>query len=172
MAAEAAIGGPAPLGILGDAFQVCYVTADRAAGTAAVAGALGLGAWTELEAEIEIDPQHGGGTASVAVGFARWGRFVIEVLEPRAGAVEVFRRGLAADGSPRLHHVGIRVADLAAARRQAAAAGAPCALAGGLAGHLSFAFVDAGQLLGHHLELVEFAPGGWDLMAGILGEPG
>jgi hypothetical protein len=161
--------GPGPLGIRGHAFQICYVAADRATATDLLGRSLGLGDWIEFEAEIEIDPEHGAEGATVAVAFARWGRIVVEVLQPLGGSTDIFSRELASGAGLRIHHVGVRVADLSAARRQSEDAGAPCVLSGGLAEQLRYAFVDARPLLGHHLELVEFAPSGWELMAGILG---
>lgn len=154
----------------GEAFQLAYLSADRGEGTAALSDSLGLSGWIEFEAELEIDAEHGGGGAAVAVAFARWGRVVVEVLEPVGGSVEIFRERLAADGGPVMHHVGVRVADLGAARARAAAAGAPCVLSGRFEDQLRFAFIDATASTGHHLELVEFSPAGWELMAGILAD--
>jgi hypothetical protein len=152
----------------GEAFQLAYLSPDRANGTAVLGHTLGLSEWIEFEAELEVDAEHGGGSAAVAVAFARWGRFVVEVLEPVGGSVEIFRERLAPDGGLRLHHVGVRVADLRAARDQAATAGARCVLSGHFEDQLRFAFVDATAQVGHHLELVEFSDDGWELMAAIL----
>lgn len=162
-----------PTGLLTEAFQVCFVCAKRASGVQRLSDQLGLTGWVEFEAELEVDGATGTGAATVAVAFARWGTMIVEVLEPMAGPVEVFRRALPTEhDNMRLHHVGIRVADLTAARVHAEKTGAACVLSGGIADQIRFAFVDTTAQLGHHLELVEFSPEGWALMSGILNGEG
>jgi hypothetical protein len=155
---------------LGEAFQVCYVVADRDAGVRALGEHLGLGGWVEFEARLDVDAAHGSSTADVAVAFARWGRMVVEVVEPLGGEVGMFTDVVAADGSPRVHHLGVRVEDLATAREQASRWGAECVLSGHVEGQVEFAFMDARPQLGHHIELVQFTAQGWSLIAGILGD--
>ena len=157
-------------GLLSQAFQVGYVTADRAAAVACLSETLGLSGWIEFDAEMDVDTvgDDGERKSIVAVAFARWGRMVIEVVEPRDGDVEVFRRLVPDDATLRMHHVGIRVPDLAFARQTARSMGLACELSGRFEDQVQYAFIEATARLGHHLELVQFSPQGWELIAGIL----
>lgn len=148
-------------------FQVCYVARDRASAIHDLGARLGVSRWTQFEPTMQIAS---GGTASVRAAFARWGRVVLEVIEPLEGEVGVFRDALPDGPAPRLHHVGLRVASLDAAIRDAAGHGYPLVLGGHFEDEMQFAFVDARDELGFHLELVQFNASGWTFISHTLEE--
>jgi hypothetical protein len=142
------VGEAAPGGFLeafAGVFQVAYVTHDREV------------AERELTVRLEL-----------AVAFARAGRVEIELIQPIAGETAIFIERLPARGLVAVHHLGVRVEDIALALEHSGAAGYRCCLSGQIEGHLRYAFVDTTGDLGHYTELAQFTAAGWDFVAGIL----
>jgi hypothetical protein len=141
-------------------FQVAYVTHDRAAAESHFAERFGISRWTNLDVDV-------GGT-ELAVAFARAGTIQVELIEPIAGATEMFSSLLPASGVVKVHHLGVRVEDVDLALDHAHTAGYECRRSGQIEGQLRFAFVDTTSDLGHYIELAEFTPAGWEFVATIL----
>jgi hypothetical protein len=109
----------------------------------------GLPVWTPRGADEMV----------LKVAFAQVGKLQYELIEPVAGAVDIYRDGLAPGEAMRLHHIAMRVDDLAAARAASEGQGRQTVLAGESRG-VRFIYVDARDALGHYLEYVEFARDG------------
>jgi len=130
---------------------------------------LGVGDWVTFEPEMSLDGDSGA-TVKVAAAFCRWGRAVLEVIEPLEGETAIFTDSISPERTLAFHHVGVRVEDLAAARDASARAGSESVVSGHFEDQIEFAFVDARATMGHYLELVQFSEAGWGLIAGILGD--
>ena len=122
-----------------------------------------------IEPDMDLDGGSSETGMKVAAGFSRLGRIVVEVVEPVAGPVDLFQDVLSPDSALSLHHLGIRVENVEAAKKTAEGTGEAVVLSGHFEDQIKFAFVDARSTVGHHLELVEFSESGWQLIAGILG---
>jgi hypothetical protein len=88
------------------------------------------------------------------VAFAQLGKLQYELIEPVRGAVGLYREGLVAADVMRLHHIAMRVDDLAAVRAKSEQQGRRTVLAG-RSGPVSFIYVDARAAFGHYLEYVQ-----------------
>jgi hypothetical protein len=96
----------------------------------------------------------GAGEIVLKVAFAQLGKLQYELIEPVCGAVGVYREGLVAADLMRLHHIAMRVDDLAAVRAASERQGRRTVLAG-RSGAVSFIYVDARETFGHYLEYVQ-----------------
>lgn len=79
-------------------------------------------------------------TFSLRFGIGQLGPSLIELIQPVSGTT-IYSRYLAQRG-PGLHHLAFSAADLAAARKQLAACGYPCALDGTIRGLVHFSYYE------------------------------
>lgn len=154
-------------------YQNGYVTHDLEGAMALVEGRFGLSGWMRFEAEVPVSTQAGEETMSLRLASAWAGGTNIEIVQPMGGADAHYRTLLPedrADPTPRLHHWALRRDDLAAMQAELAASGLPLAFAGESPA-MVFAYMDARASLGHYLEFVWKAPGGWEKIGWPQGRP-
>ena len=138
-----------------DAFQVAYVTRDIERAIAAFAAQHGVDRFDRVPAdalELRIPPA----IVSLKVAIAWIGDWQVELIQPVAGADDIYRRALPAgpDGQA-MHHAGIRVRGDRAEwdRFRAGIDETRIALEGGR-NEMRFIYVDERATLGHYLEYV------------------
>ncbi len=154
-------------------YQNGYVTHDLDQAMALVEERFGVSGWMRFEAEVDVIVPAGKARMGLRLASAWAGGTNIELVEPRSGAVGHYRSLLPDDPSdfvPRLHHVALRRGDLAAMRAEIEALGLPLAFMGESEA-MVFAYLDARQHLGHYLEYVWKAPGGWEKIGWPEGRP-
>jgi len=154
-------------------YQNGYVTHDLEGALALVEGRYGLTGWARFEAEVPVRTIAGEETMSVRIASAWAGGLHIEIVEPLGGADGHYRTLLPTDPddpTPRLHHWALRRDDLPAMRAELASSGLPLAFAGENPA-MVFAYMDARASLGHYLEFVWKAPGGWEKIGWPEGRP-
>jgi hypothetical protein len=154
-------------------YQNGYVTHDLGRAVALVEGRYGLTGWTRFEAEVSVTTLEGAAAMQVRIASAWAGGLHIEIVEPLGGADAHYRTLLPpdpADPTPRLHHWALRRDDLPGMRAELAASGLPLAFSGESPA-MVFAYMDARTSLGHYLEFVWKAPGGWEKIGWPIGRP-
>jgi len=154
-------------------YQNGYVTHDLDRALALVEHRFGLTGWTRFEAEVPVRTVAGETTMRLKLASAWAGGTNIEIVQPMGGADHHYRTLLPedpADPAPRIHHWALRREDLAAMRKEIAASGLPLGFAG-VSPAMTFAYMDARASLGHYLEFVWKAPGGWDRIGWPEGKP-
>lgn len=143
--------------LLDGAFQLAWVTRDLDAAIGAFALRLPDASFSRHAIDL---PCAGRTDNCVArIGVAWRGQQQIELIEPVAGAVELYRDALPPDGQvAAFHHVGIKVTgdeDAWHSRRASLVEdGSTIALEGGEAGRVRFAYFDLRAALGHFVELI------------------
>jgi hypothetical protein len=146
------IGSPPPFS---RTFQLAYVTRDLAQAQALFARRHGITAFTPIPAhdlELHIPA---GRTASMDVAVAWAGNWMIELIQPLSGAIELYEPALPRDGGVGFHHVAAIVpggrADWEAFR--ATVDESRIAIEGGRE-QMRFLYLDERDTLGHHVEHV------------------
>jgi len=145
-------------------YQNGYVTHDLDRAVTLVEGRYGLTGWWRFEAEVSVETPACTATMQIRIASAWAGGLHIEIVEPMGGADEHYRALLPDDPddpTPRLHHWALRRDDLQEMRAELSASGLPLAFAGESPA-MVFAYMDARASLGHYLEFVWKAPGGWE----------
>lgn len=138
------------------AFQLAYVTRDMDRAMATIAREHGVTDFTAIPAgalELRI-PAHA--TASLDVRVAWVGTWQIELIQPLAGTVEIYKAALPANGgSLAFHHVAISVPGDRTAwdRFRAGIPDDRIAIEGGRE-EMRFIYTDERDTLGHYLEYV------------------
>jgi hypothetical protein len=159
--------------VLNGHYQNGYVTRDLDRAEALLSERFGLGGYMRFEMEVAAMTAAGSAKMTLRIASAWAGGVNIELIEPVAGAVEHYRSLLPpdpADSTPRLHHIALRRDDLGAMRAEIAELGLPLAF-GGESEAMVFAYLDARESLGHYLEYVWKAPGGWEKIGWPKGRP-
>lgn len=154
-------------------YQNAYVTHDLDRALMMVGERYGLTGWSRFEAEVRVNTPHGETTMQLRLASTWAGGTNHEFVQPLGGADEHYRSMLPpdpADPTPRLHHWALRRDDLAAMRAELAASGMPFAF-GGESPAMVFAYMDARASLGHYLEYVWKAEGGWQKIGWPAGKP-
>jgi hypothetical protein len=137
-------------------FQNAYVTADLERAIGGLQDRFGVGEVRRIPpmSGLAVWTPEGAGEIVLKVAFAQVGKLQYELIEPVSGAVGIYRDGLVAADVMRLHHVAMRVADLAVVRAESERQGWRTVLAG-RSGAVSFIYVDAREAFGHYLEYVQ-----------------
>lgn len=154
-------------------YQNGYVTHDLARALALVEDRYGLNDWMRFEAEVAVTTPTGAASMRLRLASAWAGGINIEIVEPLGGADAHYRTLLPADSAdptPRLHHCALRRDSLEEMRAELAASGLPLAFAGESPA-MVFVYMDARASLGHYLEFVWKAPGGWEKIGWPAGRP-
>lgn len=145
-------------------YQNGYVTHDLDKALEIFASRFAMVDFGSYDADIEVSTSQGARRLAMRIAAGWTGGLNIEVMQPVAGHVEPLLAMLPADRSdaaPRFHHVALRRDSLAEMRAEVAGCGLPLAF-GGTPPGMEFAYLDARASLGHFIELVWKAPGGWD----------
>jgi hypothetical protein len=140
-----------------DMFQLAFVTRDVERAAAIMTQRHALTPFSVHDISIPCKGREDPCVARVAISWN--GERQIELIEPVAGAVELYRNGLpAGDAVAAFHHVGIKVrgtlADWEERRAELVGRGMTIALEGGLEDRVRFAYFDARATLGHYMELI------------------
>jgi catechol 2,3-dioxygenase-like lactoylglutathione lyase family enzyme len=151
-------------------YQNGYVTRDLDRAVDLFSRRFGAIRFGYFEAEVPVLTADGPATMALRLAAGWAGHINIEIVQPISGAVDHYRTLLPADTGMRLHHVALRSDDLSAMEAEIAALGHPLAF-GGDSEAMVFRYVDARDTLGHYLEYVWKAPGGWDAIGWPAGRP-
>jgi hypothetical protein len=94
--------------ILGEVFQTAYVTTDTNRALEILKRRYGVGEF--LRSGTRTIPLVAGGEMTLELSFAWVGATMIELIEPVAGAIGIYRDYLPSEGfGTRFHHVGVRL---------------------------------------------------------------
>lgn len=143
-------------------FQMAYVARDMDAALAVFGSRFGVRHFHRTQdLTVQLD---NGASAQFHLALAYVGLMQLEIIQPLAGEVDVFRRSLGPDGSSMaIHHVCYDVdsdqdlEDVLAGHRQT---GLDVLFEGRRAGRSRFAFVDTRAQFGYMLEYVSVTPEG------------
>jgi Glyoxalase/Bleomycin resistance protein/Dioxygenase superfamily len=153
--------------LLNGVFQLAYVTNDLDEAAACLRGRYGTGEFAffrDLPGSV------------MEIGLAYAGDMMVELIEPKTGAPELYsrwienREGLVV----RHHHYGMLIdsADEWEAMRSAyVARGTEIALEGDVPEFLAYLYADTTADLGHYLEYVRLYGGGRAMFASVPGSP-
>lgn len=141
-------------------FQLAYVTNDVDRALEVFAERYGVGEFRDLgEVALALDD---GGEATIRIALTLVGWLELELIEPRGGRDDVYRRELTGEGfALHWHHVGFKVPSPEAlddARHDLIAGGHDVVLSGGNPSASMFFYADARETLGHHLEYIYLSP--------------
>lgn len=136
-------------------FQLAYVTRDLAGAQALFAQRHGIRDFTPIPAhdlELHIPA---GRLASMDVAVAWTGNWMIELIQPLSGAIELYAPALPRDGGVGFHHVAAIVPGSREdwERFRATVDEERIAIEGGRE-HMRFLYLDERDALGHHVEHV------------------
>ena len=149
--------------LLRDVVQLAYVTDDIDAATAWFESTLGT-----TRCHTRYQSSMGGLVTVDGVLADEWvidvalvnaGATNVEVIRPVSGAVEIYRDAIRPGAPATFHHIGVRVDDFAEATALVESTGRTWAQHGGLADSVLFGYVDLTAELGHHIEVMQIAPG-------------
>jgi hypothetical protein len=149
---------PLPDTLLGDGFyKLGYVVADREAALAELEGAYGFEPFARFEPRFDAElPDGRVQSAELACAFSVGHRHVIEVMEPVAGAVELWSSLLDGPGPLlRFHHFGLVTDDLDAVLTTAERHGLPRSLYARVPGRFEFSYHTL-PALGHQVEHIQY----------------
>ena len=145
-------------------YQNAYVTHDLDKAMELLTRRYGVKHYIVFEPDMILKTPEGDKESSVRAALAWTGGLQIELIQPTKGWYPHYLPYLPADKSdpvPRFHHIAVRRDDLDAMRKEIGRSGMPLAFGGESAG-MVFAYLDARGSLGHYIELVWKAPGGWE----------
>lgn len=144
--------------LLGTPLQVAYATTDLSRACALLGDRFGVSDYLRVgPLDVVTDA---GETMTLGLAHALVGPTWIEIIEPVAGAVEIFRNWLPAAGfGLKLHHLGYRVADEEAWARtieevRAAGIATIFTITHGPPSHACY--IDTAAELGHYVEYLYF----------------
>lgn len=146
-------------------FQNAYVTRNLDKGIAALRDKHGVSDFMLIDFATDVTTPHGQGPVKAKVALAWVGHLQLELIEPVSGLGQIYSDALPDDDSLKLHHIGMRVADMDALRAEAAANAWPIAFQGGGDG-FSFTYLDTRDTLGHYLEYVYIRQDMWEATGG------
>jgi len=141
-------------------FQLAYVTTDLDRALGVFADQFDVGEFADLgERALALDD---GGETRIRVALSFVGSLQVEIIEPRGGRDDIYRRALPAEGFGLVwHHVGFIVPSLQAladARGELTRGGHEVVLSGGTPTTSVFFYADARATLGHYLEYLYLSP--------------
>jgi hypothetical protein len=150
--------GPLPDLLVGDGFyKLGYVTNDRETAIARLHAECGIEGFTRFEPALTVTTPDRTGPASLRCAFSTGRELVVEVMEPVAGAVDVFGDRL--DDRPEFqlafHHIGVLVDDFDAALDTCAARSLYPVWQAEPPNGMRVCYIDV-PLLGHFVELVHY----------------
>lgn len=140
-----------------DAFQFAYVARDAERAARAFIARYATPQFRIHDVTVECAGRPS--TCSLRVAIAWVGSKQIEIIEPVAGAIDLYLPVLREDpDAAAFHHIGIRVPgtlrDWEERRRTLLSRGERFALEGGFAQTMRFAYVDTADRLGHYVEYI------------------
>lgn len=149
--------GTAALDMFDGAFQLAWVTRDLGRAVDAFAGTFPQADFSRHVIDLPCIGRAERCIARIAVAWI--GALQLELIEPMAGAVELYLASLPGDGQvAAFHHVGVKIQGLESEWRarcdEMSRRGLPLTLAGGEAGRVRFAYFDMRPTVGHHVELI------------------
>jgi hypothetical protein len=145
-------------------YQNGYVTHDLDRAMEVIAERCGVTDLDVFDIDVPVTTREGERRLGMRLATGWLGGTNIEIMQPVSGHVEPLTAMLPddpADPIPRFHHIAMRRDDLDQMRAEIAASGLALAYAGEPPG-MVFAYLDARESLGHFIELVWKAPGGWE----------
>lgn len=149
--------------LLRNLIQLAYVTDDIDAATAWFEGTLGttrchtryrssLGGVAHVNGEL-VDEW------VIDVALVNAGPTNLEIIKPVSGAVDLYRGAIRPGVPATFHHLGVRVDDFDEATTLIERSGRSWELHGETKGSIRFGYLDLTAELGHHVEVMELAPG-------------
>ena len=149
--------------LLRDVVQLAYVTDDIDTATAWFESTLGTSrCHTRYRSDMGGLVSVGGEPVDewvIDVALVNAGATNLEIIRPVSGAVDLYRDAIRPGEPATFHHLGVRVDDFDEATALVESTGRSWAQHGGLADSVLFGYVDLTAELGHHVEVMEIAPG-------------
>lgn len=141
-------------------FQLAYVTTDIDRALGVFAEDYDVPRFGRL-GEISL-PLDDGGETRIEIALCFVGDLQLEVIEPRGGRDDIYRRALPIEGFGLVwHHAGFKLPSIEAfeeAREEITQRGHGIALAGGSPSTSVFFYADTRDALGHYLEYIYLSP--------------
>jgi glyoxalase/bleomycin resistance protein/dioxygenase superfamily protein len=145
-------------------YQIAYVTADFSRATDILCDQFGVAGFTGLAGDEVVENRVWTPEGEVDIGMraaiAQVGDLTVEVLQPVSGATRIFTEMLTPEQPLRVHHIGMRCADLDAVRAEHERHGRSAVMMGGFK-TARFMYIDARAVLGHYLEYASAPPEYW-----------
>lgn len=149
--------------LLREPVQLAYVTDDIDAATAWFESTLGttrchtryqssMGGLVTVDGEVADE-------WVIDVALVNAGPTNLEIIRPVSGAVDLYRDAIRPGAPATFHHLGVRIDSFEEATAVVEGAGRTWAQYGGLADSVLFGYVDLTAELGHHVEVMQIAPG-------------
>ena len=157
----------------GGFYKLGYVTTDRDAAVKVLSDEYGFERFVPFEPTLAVSTDDGRtGPASLRCAFSAGRDLVVEVMEPVAGLVGIFREPLEGTAGFRLafHHVGVLVDDFEAATVTMTRHGLRAAWSADLPNGMQVSYTRL-PLLGHMVELVHYGGDSGAFLAGVRGQP-
>jgi hypothetical protein len=151
--------------IEGRHYQNAYVTRDISKAIASFQKRADIRKLIQTEASTEVMTEAGPRTLTNKLAFIWVDDLQYELIEPVAGAVEIFRDALPADDSIRFHHVCMRVRDWDGFRARVDHQPLPIVLERG-GDTLKFLYLDGRSFVGHYLEYTWMTDEIWAQLGG------
>jgi hypothetical protein len=146
-------------------YQNAYVTRDVDKGVEEFRKRAKVDRVLIFEGSTPVKTPEGAGMQTSKLAFIWVGDLQYELIQPVAGAVQVFADALPADDSLRFHHICMRVADWDTFRARVNEQPYPVVLEGGNE-MLRFLYLDARPLLGHYVEYTWMTEERWTQIGG------
>lgn len=146
-------------------FQNAYVTADIDRAVALLQAQLGApDDAVRLQLTQQVWTPAGPGESVVKVALLQLGSLQYEIVEPVAGACQLYRDFVNPARPLSFHHIGMRADDLDAVCRESEKQGRKLVYSGENTG-IRFAYFDARDTLGHYLEYIQAPAAFWEMLA-------
>lgn len=147
-------------------YQNAYVTRDIDQAIAAFRARADIGEVRAFEATTESWTPSGMQTIVSRLAFIWIDDLQIELIQPIAGASEIYADALPAGDEMKFHHICMKVDDWDGFRARVDEQGLPVVLERATAPELKFLYLDARAFLGHYIEYVWMTDAMWTRMGG------
>ncbi|GFE79811.1 hypothetical protein GCM10011487_18110 [Steroidobacter agaridevorans] len=148
-------------------YQNAYITRDLDVAIEQFRTRHGFDGFQRYEISYELRTRAGLATASIKLALGWIGNLQYELIQPVAGAVDVYTAELPERSTLRFHHVAMRVKDdWNGFRAEVERRKLPVIMEGGAPGQSQWLYIDARDTVGHYLEYCYMTPERWLQLGG------